>query len=82
MQLSSITHLVDNQTPATLYAAEIALLGGQQPAFDVPGADARERLTHVLVAQVWLRHMQAHGTGLPAARRAFARRVRTCLSWT
>ena len=80
MQLSVITHLVQSQPPERLQAAEVALLAGQVPPFAVAGADAAEQLTHVLVAQVWLHHMRTHGTGLPAARRAFARRVRRWVS--
>ena len=76
MQISVITHLAQSQSLERLRAAEAALLAGQTPPFEVAGADAAEQLTHVLVAQVWLRHMRTYGTSLPAARRAFARRVR------
>ena len=80
MQLPVITHLVATQTPASLHQAEAALLAYQQPAFAVAGADICEQLTHVLVAQVLMAYMQEHGATLPVAVRAFARRVRTCLS--
>ncbi|WP_375416849.1 DUF6952 family protein [uncultured Hymenobacter sp.] len=77
MQIPVITHLVETQSLASLQAAEVALLAGRPPAIDVPGADAAEQLTHVLVAQRWRHYMQAHGTGIAAARRAFAQRIRT-----
>ena len=76
MQLSIVAHLVQNQPLERLQAAETALMAGQMPPFDVVGADGAEQLTHVLVAQDWLLHMRRHGTGLAAARRAFAQRVR------
>lgn len=76
MQISIITQLVQTRSLAELQAAEAALLAGRLPAFAVPGADAGEQLTHVLVAQQWRRYMNEHNTSLPAARRAFARRVR------
>lgn len=79
MQISVITQLVKTQPLARLQAAEAALLAGKKPVFEVPGTDRGEQLTHVLVAQVLLRHMREHGTGLPAARRAFGRRVRAFL---
>lgn len=80
MQIPVITYLAESQPLERLRAAEAALLAGLAPPFEVVGDDAAEQLTHVLVAQVWLRHMQAHGTGLTAARRAFAGRVRRWVS--
>lgn len=80
MQMSVITHLVETQPLASLQAAETALLAYQRPAFEVPGQDVAEQLTHVLVAQVLLKHMQTDGVTLAVAVRAFARRVRTCIS--
>ena len=76
MQFSIITQLVQTQPLATLRAAEQALLAGENPVLTVAGHDAAEQLTHVLVAQQLLRYMREHQVGLPAARRAFARRVR------
>ncbi len=80
MQFSVITQLVQTQPLPRLQAAEQALLAGQKPPFAVAGRDAAERLTHVLVAQVLLAYMREHNADLPAARRAFARRVRAWVS--
>ena len=80
MQISVIAHLVQTQEPASLRAAEAALLKYQQPRFAVAGADVCEQLTHVLVAQTVQHHMREHDVSLPMALRAFAWRVRACIS--
>ena len=80
MQMPVITHLVETQPLASLQAAEAALLAYQTPAFEVLGHDGAEQLTHVLVAQVLLKHMQTDGVPLAVAVRSFARRVRTCIN--
>jgi hypothetical protein len=82
MQIPVITHLAETQTLVSLQAAETALLAYQPPEFEVAGTDSCEQLTHVLVAQVLLHYMHEHGATLPAAVRAFAQRVRSCISLT
>ncbi len=76
MQIPIIARLVETRPLAELQAAEVALLAGLAPAFEVAGTDTAEQLTYVLVALVWRRYMQAHGVGVAEARRAFAQRVR------
>ena len=80
MKTAAIRHLAETQTPASLAAAEQALLHGRPPAIEVAGASAGEQLTHVLAAQFVLDYRQAHGVGVAAAVRAFSVRVRQSIS--
>ncbi len=80
MKIPAIKQLVEAHTLAELRAAEEALLDEQTPAFDIPGDDEGEQLTHVLAA-IWIQHyMDEHGVVFPAALREYTKKVRVSIS--
>ncbi|AIZ62681.1 hypothetical protein PK28_01485 [Hymenobacter sp. DG25B] len=80
MKIPAIKQLVETQTLDALVAAEEALLEEQQPAFEVPGEDEGEKLTHVFAAIFILNHMRDSGSEFKDALREYTKKVRVSIS--
>ncbi|QIX61622.1 hypothetical protein FY528_06620 [Hymenobacter lutimineralis] len=80
MKIPAIKQLVETQTLPDLVAAEEAILEEQAPAFEVPGEDEGEQLTHVLAAIFILNHMQDHQMEFKEALREYTKKVRVSLN--
>ncbi|ALD22210.1 DUF6952 family protein [Hymenobacter sp. DG25A] len=80
MKIPAIKQLVESQTLDALVAAEEALLEEQQPAFEVPGEDEGEKLTHVFAAIFILNHMRDNGSEFKDALREYTKKVRVSIS--
>lgn len=80
MKIPAIKLLVETHSTADLRQAEDALLDERQPAFEIPGDDEGEQLTHVLSA-IWIHHyMDEHGVAFPVALREYTKKVRVSIS--
>lgn len=80
MKIPAIKQLVETQTLDSLVAAEEALLEEQQPAFEVPGEDEGEKLTHVFAAIFILNHMSDSGSEFKDALREYTKKVRVSIN--
>lgn len=80
MKVPAIKKLVETQSLEALREAEGLLLEEQQPAFDIPGDDEGEQLTHVFAAIWILNHMHDHQTDFKTALREFTAKVRVSIS--